>query len=251
MSKDKKKLALMIWGVAAVLIVGFIVSLFIISKEDSEDTAGETTVTVPVTVDQYGAFKVSSEGVGVGSMGTPELYIFFDPICPGCSFVDELLYPTYSELVEKNELVVNITPLAFMDQTSTDDYSSRAVSAMVTVAEYSPDHFLPFIRAVFDEQPAEGPDYVSVSNDDLVEIAKSVGVPSDIAGLIRNEEFKGWAIENTSDVAKQRDVFPEGLGTPSIFVNLRDDDGKVINPVPLDFDTDLTPEEYLRESLGI
>lgn len=251
-----KNLAILIWGILGVVILGFIITLIVITNNNTHNDSNVNTseIVTPTVVNEFGTFMVTSEGVVSPDTDTndlPGLYIYLDPICPGCGVVDRELSPTFNELVNTNKVNLFITPLAFLDQASTDDYSSRVVSAAVTIAESEPEYFLPFLNKTFENQPEEGQDYISVTNDDLVKMAEEVGVSSEVAKTIKEEKYKAWAIENTNKVAQQTDVFPNGLGTPSLFINLRDENGKVINSEKLDFDTDLSLNEYIIEQIKI
>lgn len=233
-----------------VVIIGFIIGAIIVASNKNKEIE-EMDVLEPTIVNEYGAIMIDKAGVNTegNTDELTELHLYFDPICPGCGYIDRTLSPTFNKLVDNEEVVMFLTPLSFLDRASSDDYSSRAVSAMITVGEGAPDKLMPFINKVFLNQPEEGPNYDSVSNQDFVSMAMEVGVPNDVAELIPQELYKDWAIKNSSNVSKtQKDVFPNGVSTPALFINLRDDNGKVVGKL-LDFETDLPLDEYIIEEV--
>lgn len=248
-----KKLGITIWGVILLAIVGLIIALVIVNSNDDKTATDTPTgnVETPSVVDEYGTIKVTKEGIDNDAKnGRTDLYIYLDPLCPGCGVVDRTLAPTFEKLIEDEKINLNITPLAFLDQASTDDYSSRVISAAITIAEEEPEYFVPFLTETFNNQPAEGQDYLSVPNDKLIEMAKKVGVSDKVANSINDQKYKSWAIKNTEMVMNQEDVFPDGLSTPALFINLRDDNGKVVNNEQLSLvDTTDPLPEYITEQV--
>lgn len=247
------KLAKIIWG-STVLVALLFVTALVVNTTKNNSKSNEVInaeVLEPSIVNEYGAVLVTDKGVSTegNKDDLTELHLYFDPICPGCGYLDQTLSPTFNELLNNKEVVMYITPLSFLDGASKDEYSSRMVSALMTVGEESPEHFLPFMNRVFLSQPQEGSNYQTVSNQDFVEMAIEVGVPKEAAEKILLEQYKEWAKVNTNKVAMtQNDVFPNGISTPAVFINLRDENGKVV-ATALDFQTEQSLDEYLIEQI--
>ncbi len=65
-------------------------------------------------------------------------------------------------LVENGGATVEIHPISFLDNQSLGNkYSSRAANAAACVANYSPNQYWDFNRALFENQPAEGTEGLS------------------------------------------------------------------------------------------
>ena len=71
---------------------------------------------------------------------------------------------------------------------------------------------------MYEQQPAEGTS--GLTDDQLIEIAKSVGYTDDVSGCIRDRTYDKFV------KAKTQEAFDGGIqSTPSVFVN-----GQQVNP---------------------
>ena len=234
--KDKRAKIITVSIVSAAILVFIGLVLFIIvngnSSAQPEDLkTGEQSV--PATVTENGAFLVASDSVNENAK---RVDVFFDPICPGCGIVDRAIGDKLSELVDNGEINLYLSPVSFLDITSSDQYSTRAINAFITIAEYDPKLSLKFMNAIFEKdfQPDEGIRYVSVPDESFVEIAKSVGVPDDISESITQRKYVDWITENSETQTSRRDLFPEGFSTPSVFIGVTYDSNGIAtgNKVP-------------------
>lgn len=191
------------------------------TQEQMAKTKGEQIT--PKMIDKNGAFHVSSDGVQKDTKpnGNTRLDMFFDPQCPACGIVERGIGDRVDELLQQNEVDLFIYPVSFLDQTSTDNYSSRAASAVVTVAERSPEHTMDFVNRIFQEdfQPGEGASYDSVSDSDLAEAAIEVGVSEKVAKTIEDKNYLDWVLENSKKQTNRTDYFSDGFSTPAVFFN--------------------------------
>jgi protein-disulfide isomerase len=87
----------------------------------------------------------------------PTVSVFFDPMCPSCGMVDRALSPTLTKLYNAGQANIELHPLAFLDRSSSDQYSTRAASSFAYVGEHDPEHLLAYMSALYDEkfQPSE------------------------------------------------------------------------------------------------
>jgi protein-disulfide isomerase len=234
--KEKRNRILITVSVSAVAIIILgLISFF--SFQDAKNTKIEASATgaqiTPALADSNGSFYVSKDGKtnapATDSTAT-RVDVFFDPQCPGCGVVDRGIGDRLAELVQTGEIDLYLSPVSFLDKASTDRYSSRAVNAVVTVAEKSPANLLKFVHAIYakDFQPAEGG--VSVSDEKLAALAVKTGVPEDVAGEFKNHSYFDWIAQNSQTQMSRTDYFSEGFSTPSIFLN-----SKVQNGVATDF----------------
>lgn len=221
-------------SVVAVLFLGLIGFL---AFSDAKTTKKEASVLgvqmTPALANSNGSFYVSKDGKtnepSADSKAT-RVDLFFDPQCPGCGVVDRGIGERLAELVQTEEIDLYLSPVSFLDKTSADRYSSRAVNAVVTVAEKSPAHLLKFVNAIYakDFQPAEGG--ASVSDEKLSAQAIKIGVPEAVANEFKNHSYFDWIAKNSTTQMDRADYFSAGFATPSLFLN-----SKVQNGVASDF----------------
>ena len=119
-----------------------------------------------------------------------------DPLCPGCGEFNRQTDPTLISLVDAGQINLEIHPMSFMDEYSTDEYSSRATGAILYIAsnDDNPDHLLKFISNIYAEdfQPGEASEYKSVKNKALKQQAIDAGVPQSVADKAFNGEYRKW-----------------------------------------------------------
>lgn len=199
------------------------------NKKDSEGWTQASTQLTPKNFDEHGAFQVKSDNLKSSATRVDD---FFDPLCPGCGAVHRASGDRMKELVKSGDIDLRLSPVSFLDEASTDKYSTRAINAFVTVAENSPEHALEFLSALYrkDFQPQEGTQNYGqkpVTDQALVEAAVGAGVPADVAKTIPEHRYADW-INNTSEKqVKRSDLFPSGFSTPAIFTGVKySSDGK-------------------------
>lgn len=215
--KNTRRIVISVLAIVVFLILG----ILSFSLKDNENTVEQSaTVTTPANIDKYGAFHVpstlASESVRVD--------IFFDPMCPACGIVDRTISKDLTQNVKDGKVDLYLTPVSFLDEYSTDQYSTRAVNALAEVMNKEPDKVLDFLSSLYENQPEEGADYASVSDEQLASQAVKVGVSQETADLFKEHRFFDW-VEHQSKVQINRsDLFPNGFATPGFFVNVTYDD---------------------------
>lgn len=246
----RKKLSFIVPAVVVILaIIGgfFLFSNYAEEKKTEKETQAQMAKTkgeqtTPKLIDDKGAFHVSANGVekDVKPTGKTRMDMFFDPQCPACGMVDRGIGDRVNELLENDEIDLYIYPVSFLDQTSSDNYSSRATSAVVTVAERSPENTMKFINKIFEEdfQPEEGSSYESVSDKDLAQAAVEVGVPENIAKTIEQKNYLDWVVKNSKKQTSRTDYFSDGFSTPAIFLNTEYKNGQATDYTRVVFDND-------------
>lgn len=191
-----------ITAVVVLLAVGVGVGILVSRSDNNNSTEA---VTAPSAFTSDGALVF-------GSDTAPTVSITEDFQCPACKQFNEILGPTVADLISSGQARVEYHPVAILNRMSTDDYSSRAGSAAVCVAEQSPDLWQPFADALFTQQPAEGG--AGLTNDQLVQIAAAADADSsDTAACITDERYVPW-ISQMTDQATQAGL----RGTPTVTV---------------------------------
>lgn len=199
------------------------------NKKDSDGWTQAATQLTPKNFDEHGAFQVKSNNLKSSATRVDD---FFDPLCPGCGAVHRASGDRMKELVKSGDIDLRLSPVSFLDEASTDKYSTRAINAFVTVAENSPEHALDFLTALYrkDFQPQEGVQNYGqkpVTDQALVEAAVGAGVPADVAKTISEHRYADWIKKMSEKQVKRSDLFPGGFSTPAIFTGVKyGSDGK-------------------------
>lgn len=217
-------------SVIAVLVglIGYI-AITAHNKKDSDGWTQAAIQLTPKNFDEHGAFQVKSENLKSSATRVDD---FFDPLCPGCGAVHRASGDRMKELVKSGDIDLRLSPVSFLDEASTDKYSTRAINAFVTVAENSPEHALDFLTALYrkDFQPQEGTQNYGqkpVTDQAIVEAAVGAGVPTDVAKTIPEHRYADWIKKTSEKQVKRSDLFPGGFSTPAIFTGVKySSDGK-------------------------
>lgn len=146
--------------VVLVAIAGFAIYGAIHKNDVAKSTTEEQAYqqlqkveTKPSAADDKGGILISSEGYGKKVSGAPTVAVYMDPLCPGCGEFNRQTDPTLISLVDAGQINLEIHPMSFMDEYSTDEYSSRATGAILYIAsnDDNPDHLLKFISNIYAE----------------------------------------------------------------------------------------------------
>jgi protein-disulfide isomerase len=193
-------------GVIVGVLVLVAAVVFVISS--TRDTTGEAPEAAPEQA-------TADYGLVVGeSDAATEVVIYEDPQCPNCAQLEDEVADDLANAVEAGEVRVEYRIVSFLDQASTNEYSSRAANALVATYDVSgPAVFEELHRTLFEEQtPEGGPGH---SDDQLVDYAVDAGADeSEIRPLIEGGSYVQW-IGNATDAMSRNGV----TGTPTVFVD--------------------------------
>jgi protein-disulfide isomerase len=186
-------------GVAVALVVVVVLAVVVgvgiavqMSRSDVSGAAGDA---VPSgVVDQY--------AVPRGEASAPvSLTMYEDFQCPVCRQVEAIIGPTVDRFVEDGTVRVEYRPIAFLDEASTTEYSSRALNAAACVLdERGSGAFVRMHDLLFSEQPPEGT--AGLSNEQLATLATRAGASREVGGCIDGERFAGWVDAATEQASK-------------------------------------------------
>ena len=185
----------------AVLVIAGLIGWGVVASQDS----GGNFTAPPGAVE-------NGTGIKVGS-GPVQIDIYEDFICPACGQFEQQTGGTIDQLVSDSKVTVVYHPVAFLDRMSSTDYSTRASAASGAAAEGG--KFREYAKALFEQQPAEGS--AGLSDDQLIEIGRSVGLGDTFAQAVRDGKYKAWTAHVT-DEASADDV----TGTPTVRVGGKD-----------------------------
>ena len=162
----------------------------------------------------------------------PNIIVYEDLQCPNCRDFEVPNSAQLRDWVSTGKYTLQIHPISFLDGNSPNQYSSRAASAAICVANGDPNRFFDFNSALFAHQPEEGT--MGPSNDDLVSRAQSVGVNNKpVLDCIKNSTYQAYVQSYTQDTVFQRYIPGTDLkvnGTPYIVLNGQHFEGNWTNP---------------------
>lgn len=184
----------------AVLVIAGLIGWGVVASQDSG------SFTPPPGAVENGT------GIKVGS-GPVQIDIYEDFICPACGQFEQQTGGTLDQLVADGKVTVVYHPVAFLDRASSTDYSTRSSAASGAAAEGG--KFREYAKALFAQQPAEGS--AGLSDDQLIEIGRSVGLGDAFAQAVRDGKYKPWTAHVTDEASA------DGVtGTPTVRVAGKD-----------------------------
>lgn len=184
----------------AVLVIAGLIGWGVVASQDSG------SFTPPPGAVENGT------GIKVGS-GPVQIDIYEDFICPACGQFEQQTGGTLDQLVSEGKVTVVYHPVAFLDRASSTDYSTRSSAASGAAAEGG--KFREYAKALFAQQPAEGS--AGLSDDQLIEIGRSVGLGDAFAQAVRDGKYKPWTSHVTDEASG------DGVtGTPTVRVAGKD-----------------------------
>lgn len=214
-----------IWvSVAVVVLLVAVAGLVVWMNNTATAPDPVNTPDSAVINQETGAITV---GDGAGTMDT-----YIDFMCPVCNQFEQAYGEAIQSLVDDGTITLNIHPISILDRASQGtEYSTRAASAMYCVAAADGSAAVPFMQAMYANQPAEGS--TGLTDEQILAIAAGVGVTG-IDSCVNDGTYKGYVTAMT----EKTPVAPsaQGIGTPTIAIN-----GQVIDnsslPAPADLAT--------------
>ncbi|MCI1901347.1 MAG: thioredoxin domain-containing protein [Bifidobacteriaceae bacterium] len=235
-ARDRKNQTIIGIVVVAVLVVVLAVVGFFIWKANQpvqKESVTDAKASVSKVADKPAAagsefgFMLSKNGINEPIDDVPTVQVYMDFMCPACGSTDRELAPTWKQMLNAGQINLDIHPGAYLDSSSSDEYSTRTASAVSYVAQNEPEHLLAFITALFEEdfQPQEASNYRSVSDDAIVKQAEKAGVSAKVAQASVGGTYKDW-IKAVSTYTPLRKAVqhPSGdykgqMTTPTILIN--------------------------------
>lgn len=141
---------------------------------------------------------------------------YLDFICPFCQSFHDRAAAGLKQMVDAGKITLVTHPVAYLDQKSTNNYSTRASAASACAADAG--KFSEYVDVLFTNQPAEGG--AGPTNDQLVELGKQAGLTDEFAQCVKDGRYITWAGKVSND-ASQKGI----VATPTVLVN-----GKKVEP---------------------
>lgn len=180
----------------------------------------------PSKADAQGGFLVGKQGIGHPTENVPTVDIYMDFLCPPCGRLHRDMDSDLKTMVSAGQMNLGIHTMDFLNRLRNDEYSSRAASAVATVAELDPDHFIDLIASFYAEDFMPSQDSKQdMSNEQLAARIMSVGVPEKVARQAASGEYVEWSkkvnaySKSRTDIAHKTGEYQGKVTTPTIVIN--------------------------------
>jgi len=153
--------------------------------------------------------------VVIGKKSAPTtIKLYEDLQCPICKDFEQVAGSQVQAAIAGGKVKVDYHMVAFLDRSSTTNYSSRALNAaMAVLSTAGPEAFLKFHTIAYANQPAEGS--AGVPDSTLVDWAVQAGASrTEVTPLINGNVYHQWVLNATDQMSRDHIS-----GTPTIFVN--------------------------------
>jgi protein-disulfide isomerase len=193
-------------AVLAVIIV--IVAVFVVVQHANRTSAIANGAT-PANLS-------SDNSVTVGKSDAKVTMVAYEDFqCPYCEQFETSMSDQLAKWEADGTLKVEYKMIAFLDASSSTDYSTRALNAAAAVNNYDPSAFAAFHKLLYANQPKEGS--AGLTDATLVKYAMQATnnqFKTQITTAVKNQTYKGWTQKVTDNMSKN------GVnGTPTLIVN--------------------------------
>lgn len=197
-----------IWIIAAVVVVALAAAgIFAVTKSNSDKEAAREARDLGA-----GVVNLQEGSITWGEDAAPaKVEYWIDLLCPACRSFEQNAAETIEQSVKDGDAQLIVYPTAILNTMSNPaGYSSRAASALMCAAD-EPQGYQ-YMKALYDQQPPEGGP--GLSDQELADIAKEVGLPDDWNACYESGEFEQVPADNTKKF--DENGYP---GTPTVLVN--------------------------------
>jgi len=214
MREQKRKERMRNWLVVGAVVVAIaIIAVVMVVVSSSKDKSGEAVSSSGTPSNLSGTYNVV-----VGKESAPTtIKLYEDLQCPICQQFEAVTGKQTQAAIDAGKVKVDYHMVAFLDRSSTTNYSSRALNAaMAVLSTAGPDAFMKFRTIAFDNQPAEGS--AGEPDSTLLDWAVQAGASeSEVKPLIDGNVYHQWVVNATDQMSK------DGVtGTPTVFINGKD-----------------------------
>jgi protein-disulfide isomerase len=155
--------------------------------------------------------NATAAGVPIGQPNAPATVdIYLDYQCPICREYEQQVGPAVDSLIANGSAKVIYHPLAFLDDMSSTQYSTRA--SMASGCAAADKVFPQFTKLLYANQPPENGN--GLPDQQLIAFGKQAGAPDSFAQCVTDKTYAGWTAGLTDQASKA------GVNaTPTVKVN--------------------------------
>jgi protein-disulfide isomerase len=195
--KSSRSPVILVAAVAVVAMLAVVgVAIFVVVKSGKKDDPHPPIAngsSSPSTGPSAKKAPEPSEGLTVGK-GSVHVDIYVDYGCPPCSNFEQAAGYDLTNYVSQNKITLSIHPVAFIDERSKNQYSSRAAAAVACANDG--DKLLDYSKYLLEHQPDE--DTAGPENDELISDGRAIGLGNDFANCVNTGAKKSWVTQATS-----------------------------------------------------
>lgn len=157
-----------------------------------------------------------ANGVVFGKKAAATVDLYEDFQCPHCQEFEKTVGATVEADVRANKAQVRFHPIAILDSSSNNNYSTRAANAALCASDISVDTFVAYHRVLFQNQPAEGTGgRTDKQLESYARKAKITGANlANFTSCVESQQHKALVAASTEQASKNR-----VNATPTIKVN--------------------------------
>jgi len=196
--------------VGAVVVAVAIIAVVMVVVSSNKDKTGEAVSSSGTPSNLSGTYNVV-----IGQQSAPTtIKLYEDLQCPICRQFEAVTGKQTQAAIDAGKVKVDYHMVAFLDRSSTTNYSSRSLNAaMAVLSTAGPDAFMKFRTIAFDNQPAEGS--AGEPDSTLVDWAVQAGATeAKVKPLIDGNVYHQWVVNATDQMSK------DGVnGTPTVFID--------------------------------
>ncbi|KQB84868.1 DsbA family protein [Corynebacterium lowii] len=213
-----------LWAVVGIIVIAVVVVGYIVIN--GKNTKREAMIDTVAFTTSWEGDKITLKGEQATD-DTPVADVYEDFSCPHCADLALEDRQAMREAVDNGELVVNIRPLVFMDNTNRDaemsdeekdGNSHRALAAVLAAASSEDDGLYWNLRNyLFENQSNIYSD--KWDNDKYAEAAQELGASEDTVNAIREGKYADRTDELGTKNADELEKTENGVSSPRIFIN--------------------------------
>lgn len=203
-SKERRRRTVVVAGIVIVVLalifgIGY-------GIQSNRDTTGQAAA-APAGASGY--------AIPIGkSTAKAKVAVYEDFMCPYCGQFESLSRSMLQKSIDNGDVQMKYHVVAFLDNSSTTAYSTRAANAFAAVLNTSGQNIAKkFHDLLYEHQPQEGS--AGLSDQQLVALAVQAGAPrAPIQKAVTKQTYKQW-VANGTNAASQSGVNQ----TPTVVVN--------------------------------
>lgn len=200
-----------IWVSVGVVAALVLVAVLVVTLNNASAPKPLPTEVIPPSASNI---ETDTGAILVGD-GDDRLDTFIDFMCPICGDFEQIYGPEIEGMVDDGSITLGIHPISILDRASQGtEFSTRSANAAYCVAVADADASLPFLQAMFENQPPEPSR--GLTNSEILDIASGVGVTG-IDACVNDGTYAGFVRAVTEDTPIQPGA--DGIGTPTVAVN--------------------------------
>ncbi|MFC7404487.1 DsbA family protein [Georgenia alba] len=209
--RERRNRSLLIGGVV-VLVLAVAAALFFIIREGTRSVITDVEAIPQQTSVDDGGISLGQDLVaGSENAGAPVLDVYLDFQCPHCADFEEVNAGDIDELVGAGDVTVRYHPVSILSEGDRQSWSYRAAEAAAVVADGAPEAYNDFQTGLFG---LVGQAQAEPGDEEIIQLAREVGVPQDVADQISGTRFNPWVDATTRQMS--RDGFG---GTPTVLID--------------------------------